>query len=54
MLNKEKGFTLIELMIVVTIIAILIAIAVPQYSKFKCESANYSWENGECYIYEGE
>lgn len=37
-LSKKRGFTLVEIMIVVTIIGLLSAIAIPTYSKMRTDA----------------
>lgn len=39
-ISNKNGFTLVELMIVVAIVSILSAIAIPQFDKYRSKSFN--------------
>ena len=53
-LKGKKGFTLIELMIVVAIIGILAAIAIPNFLKFQAKSKQSEAKSNLGAIYTGE
>jgi type IV pilus assembly protein PilA len=53
-LRSKKGFTLIELMIVVAIIGILAAIAIPNFLKFQAKSKQSEAKSNLGAIYTGE
>ena len=54
MLKGKKGFTLIELMIVVAIIGILAAIAIPNFLKFQAKSKMSEAKTNLGAIYTGQ
>ena len=53
-LRSKKGFTLIELMIVVAIIGILAAIAIPNFLKFQAKSKQSEAKSNLGAVYTGE
>ncbi len=50
-LNNQKGFSLVELMIVVAIIGILAALAVPRFQSFQAKAKQTEAKNNLSHIY---
>lgn len=53
-LKNQKGFSLIELMVVVAIMGVLAAIGVPQYSKFQAKARQGEAKNSLAALYTAE
>lgn len=54
MITNQKGFSLIELMVVVAIMGVLAAIGVPQYSKFQAKARQSEAKSSLAAIYTAE
>jgi type IV pilus assembly protein PilA len=54
MKQNERGFTLVELMVVVAIIGILVAVAIPQYAKYQAKARQTEAKSSLGQIYTAE